>query len=83
MLSPHHRVSLGPKWAGTGLRGGRAPAHPAQHLPPPGSTEVLSLQGLVQELLWAPVRARCLGAPLRGSCLPPDAAWVQHVKLEG
>lgn len=83
MLPPCPRVSLAPKWAGTGLKGDRAAAYPAQHLPPPGSSVVFSVQGLAQTLEWAPVRARCLGALLRGSCLPPDAAWVEHVKLKG
>lgn len=70
ILPPCCRVSLAPKWAGTGLRGGWAPAHPAQYLPPPGSSVVFSLQGLTHKLEWAPMRARCLGAPLWVFCLP-------------
>lgn len=41
---------LAPRWAGTGLRRGRALAHLAYHLLPPDSSVVFSLQRLAQKL---------------------------------
>lgn len=68
-LAPCPKVFLAPRWAGTGLRRGRALAHLAYHLLPPDSSVVFSLQRLAQKLEWAPERARWLGAPLGVFCL--------------